>query len=88
MKQYNSNIVKCSGEGVMLRKPQSKYEHGRSHSILKYKVKTILTAKDIRQNKPDNFLITAENTSWTPKPIRIDKLLPETFFTANQRWRS
>jgi len=29
--------MNSGGEGVMLRKPQSAYENGRSHSLLKYK---------------------------------------------------
>ena len=31
-------IIEKGGEGVMLRKPESLYENGRSGAILKYKV--------------------------------------------------
>jgi len=36
---YCQYIVAGGGEGVMLRKPASVYENGRSHCVLKYKVK-------------------------------------------------
>jgi len=39
MKQYKKTICTEGGEGVMLRKPKSYYENGRSHSIIKYKKK-------------------------------------------------
>ena len=38
MKQYAEVIVSMGGEGVMVRKPYSLYENGRSHSVFKYKV--------------------------------------------------
>lgn len=38
MKAYASTIFDKGGEGVMIRKPSSMYENGRSHSVLKYKV--------------------------------------------------
>lgn len=38
MKQYTAKIVGERGEGVMLRKPRSFYENGRSLSVVKYKV--------------------------------------------------
>jgi len=41
MDSYVKIISESGGEGVMLRKPNSVYENGRSHSILKYK-----TSKD------------------------------------------
>ena len=38
MLKYAETIILGGGEGVMLRKPTSAYENGRSHSIVKYKV--------------------------------------------------
>lgn len=38
MNSYAAKIVSTGGEGIMLRKPESSYENGRSHSVLKYKV--------------------------------------------------
>jgi len=37
METYAALIMEDKGEGVMLRMPLSLYEHGRSHSVLKYK---------------------------------------------------
>lgn len=31
------HIIKKGGEGLMIRQPQSKYENGRSHTLLKIK---------------------------------------------------
>ena len=39
MKVYAESIALDGGEGVVIRKPASFYEHGRSHSVLKYKVR-------------------------------------------------
>lgn len=39
MLKISAQIIVEGGEGVMLRKPRSLYELGRSHSILKYKVR-------------------------------------------------
>lgn len=38
MQQYMQIIMTHGGEGVVLRKPESPYEHGRSASLLKHKV--------------------------------------------------
>jgi ATP-dependent DNA ligase len=38
LKEYFEEIVKKGGEGVMLRKPNSMYEEGRSKGLKKYKV--------------------------------------------------
>jgi len=38
MDKYTQEIIQSGGEGVVLRKPNSLYENGRSHSVLKYKV--------------------------------------------------
>ena len=38
MNGYSKQIIIGGGEGVMLRKPRSLYENGRSHSVLKFKV--------------------------------------------------
>lgn len=38
MKKILELLVKEGGEGVVLRKPASYYENGRSHSVLKVKV--------------------------------------------------
>lgn len=38
LKQHLSNIISNGGEGVMLRQPGSKYEAGRSRTLLKVKV--------------------------------------------------
>jgi DNA ligase-1 len=38
LKEYFEKIIKKGGEGVMLRKPKSLYEGGRSESLCKYKV--------------------------------------------------
>lgn len=35
---YSKEILEHGGEGVILRKPKSTYEHGRSSSLIKYKV--------------------------------------------------
>jgi len=37
MENYFATITSQGGEGVMLRKPLSPYEHGRSLDVLKYK---------------------------------------------------
>lgn len=37
LKEYLASIEKGGGEGVMLRQPGSKYEYGRSHTLLKVK---------------------------------------------------
>lgn len=37
MKWYSSSVMHHNGEGVMLRKPNSLYEAGKSHSLLKIK---------------------------------------------------
>jgi len=37
IEEYVSEILRRGGEGIMLRKPESLYENGRSHYILKYK---------------------------------------------------
>jgi len=37
MKQYLNNIIHNKGEGVILRKPKSAYDKGKSHSLLKIK---------------------------------------------------
>lgn len=38
MNRYTKQIIKEKGEGIMLRKPGSAYELGRSHALFKYKV--------------------------------------------------
>jgi ATP-dependent DNA ligase len=38
LRQYFEEIAKKGGEGVMLRKPNSLYEAGRSENLCKYKV--------------------------------------------------
>jgi len=38
MVSFTNTIIGAGGEGSMLRKPNSLYENGRSHSVLKYKV--------------------------------------------------
>lgn len=38
MRNYLEDIVRAGGEGIMIRKPLSVYELGRSHSIFKQKV--------------------------------------------------
>jgi ATP-dependent DNA ligase len=40
LKQYFNEILKKGGEGVVLRKPASMYQPGRSESLCKYKVIT------------------------------------------------
>jgi len=37
MHKYALEIIKHGGEGVIMRKPNSLYEHGRSQSLLKHK---------------------------------------------------
>jgi len=37
MQKYMREIVESGGEGVVVRKPHSVYENGRSHNILKFK---------------------------------------------------
>ena len=41
LRQYFEEIVAKKGEGVMLRKPNSHYERGRSTTLRKFKVKRI-----------------------------------------------
>jgi hypothetical protein len=38
MATFMNRIVECKGEGVVLRQPYVKYEHGRSVSLVKFKV--------------------------------------------------
>ena len=45
MHNYANFILKKGGEGVMLRRPNSLYEHGKSRSLLKYKVR-VYTVSD------------------------------------------
>ena len=47
METYAKCVLRKNGEGVMLRKPHSLYEHGRSDSILKYKVWPLFTKKNV-----------------------------------------
>jgi len=49
MDQYAKIIIASGGEGVMLRKPRSVYENGRSHSILKYKTSRDSEARVIKK---------------------------------------
>lgn len=44
MRHYAEAIIGLGGEGVMLREPSSLYENGRSHSVLKFKVSSIIIA--------------------------------------------
>lgn len=37
LKQFLADVNKAGGEGIMLRKPGSLYEHKRSHTLLKVK---------------------------------------------------
>ena len=39
MQEYANMVIETGGEGVILRKPNSSYEHGKSRSLLKFKVK-------------------------------------------------
>jgi DNA ligase-1 len=43
LKEYFDSIVSKGGEGVMLRKPMSLYEGGRSENLKKYKVEHLLS---------------------------------------------
>lgn len=36
--KYAKEIIEHGGEGVILRKPKSLYEHGRTNSLIKFKV--------------------------------------------------
>ena len=38
MCSYLNSIIHAKGEGVMLRRPRSLYEHGKSRAVLKAKV--------------------------------------------------
>lgn len=49
MKYYVNTVINYKGEGVMLRKPLSVYEHGKSTSVLKVKVKT--TTQHLQQQQ-------------------------------------
>ena len=42
MKNYSDVILSEGGEGVILRKPKSLYENGKSENLLKYKVCCII----------------------------------------------
>lgn len=48
MHAYATQVISGGGEGVMIRKPLSMYENGRSHSVLKYKVFISHGCKDSR----------------------------------------
>jgi ATP-dependent DNA ligase len=39
MKSLLEEVIKNAGEGIILRKPKSMYESGRSEDLLKLKVK-------------------------------------------------
>lgn len=39
---YANMIIGRGGEGVVLRKPMSMYEHGKSNAVLKFKVQCAL----------------------------------------------
>jgi DNA ligase-1 len=41
LNEYMQNILQEGGEGVMLRRPQSLYEPGRSKSLYKFKVRSL-----------------------------------------------
>lgn len=36
--QMAKEVIDHGGEGIILRKPLSQYEHGRSNSLIKHKV--------------------------------------------------
>jgi len=48
MRTYASAIIGNGGEGVILRKPFSLYEHGKSHSLLKFKAMIDMEAVVLR----------------------------------------
>jgi len=48
MQTYASMIIGNGGEGVILRKPSSLYEHGKSHSLLKFKAMIDMEACVVR----------------------------------------
>lgn len=41
MNTYANTIIKGNGEGVMLRRPGSLYDRGKSRNIVKYKVPAV-----------------------------------------------
>lgn len=41
MERYLSTVLHSDGEGVMLRKPSSPYEQGRSSALVKIKVNKV-----------------------------------------------
>jgi len=61
MDNYTRHIIKRGGEGVILRKPGSLYEHGRSHLLLKYKVLRDGEALLVSILKPSNYICQLPN---------------------------
>ena len=56
------NIIRDGGEGVIMRKPGSPYEHGRNESLVKLKV--YLYYLFIIKSKNNNKLIRAHRYSY------------------------
>jgi len=77
IKKYIKQIVQSGGEGVMIRKPNSPYEHGRSYFILKYKVtrdgEALVVGKigEVYKCKLPSQLIFRVAKKSTPEHIKI-----------------